>query len=34
MAVRRSIIRIIFLGVVPVVALVAGADYWVASTRY
>jgi membrane fusion protein (multidrug efflux system) len=34
MAVRRSIIRIVFLGIVPVVALVWGADYWVASSRY
>lgn len=34
MAVRRGIIRIFFLGVVPVVAVVLGAHYWVASSRY
>ncbi len=34
MAVRRSINRIVFLGVVPAVALVVGAHYWVAASRY
>ncbi len=34
MAGRRTIIRIVFLGIVPAVALVIGAHYWVASRRY
>ena len=34
MAVGRTTVRIVFLGVIPAAALVVGAHYWVASSRY
>ncbi len=34
MAVRRTLVRIVFLGVVPAAALILGAHYWLVSSRY